>query len=92
MKRGKQNFSGKRDLQADILSITAEQRAVICSAIVAAGISYEINKEIDDDTHKKWKAVLMELHGQSSGKSKKIYKALATVDKRKIERILSKMV
>ena len=65
-------------------SITNDQRKIIFDTIIEAGISHENSKN--------WKAVIMKIHGESHGKTKKILKALANSDKTQIDRILSWLV
>ena len=65
-------------------SITNDQRKIIFDAIIEAGISHECSKN--------WKTVIMKIHGESHGKTKKILKALANSDKTQIDRILSGLV
>lgn len=70
----------KINLRAAIITIGHDKRKEIFDAIVAGGISHECTG--------KWKEVLMEQHNKATGKTKKVLKALATVEKHKIERIL----
>ena len=64
-------------------SLTTENRQLIFDTIIEAGISYENNKQ--------WKQVIMKIHDESKGKTKKILKALATAKQPQIERILRGM-
>ena len=61
-------------------SLTTENRKIIVSNIIEAGISHENNKQ--------WKQVIMKIHDESKGKTKKVLKALATAKQPQIERIL----
>jgi hypothetical protein len=70
----------KIDLRSAIITIGHDKRKDIYDAIVAGGISHECTG--------KWKQVLMEQHDKATGKTKKVLKALATVERHKIERIL----
>ena len=64
-------------------SLTTEKRNLIFDTILNAGISHENNKQ--------WKDVIMKMHSESKGKTKKILKALATAKQTEIERILKGM-
>ena len=84
MNPGKLIFEMTAKLRSLNASITHEQRKIIFDAIIEAGISHENSKN--------WKAVIMKIHGESHGKTKKILKALANSDKKQIDRILSGLV
>ena len=70
------------DLQQYLITIGKEKRTEIFNGILDAGIANEVNK------NKAWKQHFLGLHSQSSGKLKKIYKALSGANAVQIEMIL----
>ena len=70
------------DLHQFLIAIGKEKRTAIFNGILDAGIANEVNK------NKVWKQHFLGLHKKSSGKLKKIYKALSGASPVQIEMIL----